>query len=203
MGRRSRLGNQAETLPTGSLRAPLFRSLIEQLDPEKRLVVLDLGAARNQTIKLFGQYRCQLNIADLADDLDRLNHETDRDLLPQTAESLLPRRQREPTDIVLCWDLLNYLERPALSALMSRIVERCRGGTLMHSLIAYSHTHMSARPGQFIPVDDLELMDIAPAGDQREAPRYTPDDLKRSLCGFHIERAMLLGNGMQEFLFRL
>lgn len=200
---RSRLAAQVETPPPEPLRAPLFRSLIEKLDPEQRLVVLDLGAAQTQTVSLFSQYRCRLDIADLADDLDRLNHEPEPDMLPETAEALLPRRHAEPTDVVLCWDILNYLERPALSALMSRIANRARAGALVHSLIVYSETHMPVHPGHYIPVDELGLLNIAPDGDKREAPRYTPDDLKQCLRGFYIERAMLLSNGMQEFLFRL
>ncbi len=198
---RSRLATPAETAPPESLRAPLFRALVEQLDPERRLIVLDLGAAHTQTVALFGQFRCRLDIADLADDLHRLNNEPEPELLPETAEALLPRRHDEPVDLVLCWDLLNYLEKPALKALMARIAQRVRAGALVHSLIAYSEPKMPLHPGQFIPVDGLDLVNIAPDGELRDAPRYTPDDLKRCLSGFYIERAMLLSNGMQEFLF--
>jgi len=35
------------------------------------------------------------------------------------------------------------------------------------------------------------------------APRYSPEDLGKSMGGFLIDRARLLSNGMQEFLFRL
>ncbi len=32
---------------------------------------------------------------------------------------------------------------------------------------------------------------------------YSPEDLAKHMAGFEIDRARLLGNGMQEFLFRL
>ena len=37
----------------------------------------------------------------------------------------------------------------------------------------------------------------------RMAPRYTPEDLAHCLPRYRVERARLLRNGMQEFLFRL
>ena len=36
-----------------------------------------------------------------------------------------------------------------------------------------------------------------------DAPRYSPADLGENVGGFTLDRARLLGNGMQEFLFRL
>ncbi|MBT8098387.1 MAG: hypothetical protein KJO82_01485 [Gammaproteobacteria bacterium] len=183
--------------------APLFRSLAENLPARDRWVVLDLGAARTQTIALFGQYNSRLDIADLADEVNELNALSDPQVARNTVEALLPKCNDEDTDLVLCWDIMNYLERPALSALMSRIAARSRIGSLVHALIFYSHTHMPVRPGCYVPQQDYSLLDVATPVDERPAPRYSPDDLKQCLAGYSIERAMLLGNGMQEFLFRL
>ena len=49
---------------------PLFRSLIDNLAEDRRWVVLDLGAARPQTVALLSRFRCRLEIADLADATD-------------------------------------------------------------------------------------------------------------------------------------
>ena len=183
--------------------APLFRSLVENLPSRERWVVLDLGAARAQTISLFGQHNSRLDIADLADEVNELNALSDPQLARNVVEALLPKCKDEATDLVLCWDIMNYLERPALSAIMSRIAARGRNGTLVHALIFYSHTHMPTRPGCYVPQEDCSLLDVATHLDARPAPRYSPDDLTQCLADFSIERAMLLSNGMQEFLFRL
>ena len=183
--------------------APLFRSLAESLPARERWVVLDLGAARTQTVALFGQYNSRLDIADLADEVNGLNALSDPKLTRSAVEALLPKCNDEATDLVLCWDIMNYLERPALSAVMSRIAARSRSGSLVHALIFYSDTHMPARPGCYVPQEDYSLLDVATALDERAAPRYSPDDLLQCLTGYSIERAMLLSNGMQEFLFRL
>ena len=198
----ARSPNLARIEQPESFNAPLFRSLVEDLPARKRWVVLDLGAARTQTIALFGQYNSRLNIADLADEVNGLNALSDPQLTRNAVESLLPTCNDEPTDLVLCWDIMNYLERPALKAVMSRIAARARSGTLVHALIFYSHTNMPARPGSYVPQEDCSLLDVATHLDERPAPRYSPDDLKQCLAGYSIERAMLLSNGMQEFLFR-
>jgi len=183
--------------------APLFRSLVDGLSARERWVVLDLGTARTQTIKLFSQHRCRLDIADMAGDIAELNASPEQSQVQQAICKMLPKSSDEATDLVLCWDMLNYLERPALRAVMSHIAARGKAGTLVHALIFYSHTHMPSQPGCYVPQEDNSLSDVATSLDERPAPRYSPDDLKQCLSDYSIERAMLLSNGMQEFLFRL
>jgi hypothetical protein len=190
-------------LAPGALNAPLFQSVIERLRGAGRCVVLDLGAARPETIRLLGEFRCRLEIADLADGLEQLNTEQTPRGLRERAESLLPARRREPTDVVLCWDLLNYLNRPALSMLMECIAARGRRGTFAHALVVYSARKMPVRPTRFYPVDEQHLASSAPAQAERDAPRYTPEDFALCMPRYTVERARLLRTGMQEFLFRL
>lgn len=185
------------------LNAPLFRSLMERMQEGGRSVVLDLGPAQPRTISLLSHFRCRLDIADIEEGLPGLREDTEPDLLGEKIEALLPAKREEPTDLVLCWDLLNYLTRPALKALMNCIAERGHPGMLAHALVAYSTTRMPAAPNRYAPTDDYSLSVTPVTGEQREAPRYTPEDLGQCLPRYRRERAMLLRNGMQEFLFRL
>lgn len=183
--------------------APLFRGLIAGLADGHRAVVLDLGHACPQTVALFTPYRCRLDIADLAEGLDQLNNAADDVALAAAVTGLLPPRRAEPVDMVLCWDLLNYLRPQALRALMDQIAARGRPGTLVHFLLVYSTARMAARPRRFGTLPDGRLVP-APTGDgERDAPRYTADDLAHCLRGYRMESAMLLRNGMQELLYRL
>jgi hypothetical protein len=185
------------------LNAPLFHSVIERLEGVGRVVVLDLGTARTETIALFGRFRCRLDIADIADGIDALNAAAASKDLRNRVEALLPTRRREPTDLVLCWDLLNYLNRPAVAALMESIANRGRHGMLAHALVFYSTPQMPLRPGCWVPVDESQIMDVAAPQPTRKAPRYTPEDLGQCMPRYSVERARLLRNGMQEYLFRL
>lgn len=165
-------------------------------------MVLDLGPARMETVALFSQFRCRLEFADLGDGFEQLNAEADPLLLREIAEALLPRRRQEAADIVLCWDLLNYLQRPALKVLMARVAARSRPGTLVHALIAYSAPRMPAKPDRYAAMPDGRLLIQHTSGVDCAAPRYTPEDLRHCLPDYTIESAMLLKNGMQEFLLR-
>jgi len=86
---------------------------------------------------------------------------------------------------------------------MGAIGRRARPGALAHALIFYADRDMKEQPGRFIPTADGELIDLSAPGATLAAPRYSPEDLGKSMGGFMIDRARLLSNGMQEFLFRL
>jgi hypothetical protein len=186
-----------------ALSAPLFHSLMQRLGTGGRWVIYDLGAARGPTIRALGRFRCRLEIVDLAEGLDSLNGETDVRRMRQRAEQLLPARGSEPVDVVLCWDLINYLNQPALNALMESIALRCKRGALAHGLVYYSTKAMPDRPSVFVPIDDQRIAHRVVGGRERPAPRYTPEDLARCMPRYSVERGRLLRNGMQEFLFKL
>lgn len=191
-----------------ALNVPLFRALVEQLDAASRRSILDLGAASTPMLALLGRSRCRVEIADFASDggIARMNgDDMPIDALVSLAESLLPEHREgdAAVDVVFCWDLPNYLKPRPLSVLMNVIAARASPGALVHALIVYSERSMPDRPGRFVPTDDSKLVNRSGAGKEIAAPRYSPDDLRRIMGRFAIDRAMLLANGMQEFLFRL
>ena len=192
--------------PAVALHAPLFQDLVTGLDATKRHVVLDLGAASTDMLALLGRSRCRVEIADLAHfgGIDNLNSTEPGPALSEMAESLLPNRLSDDAiDLVFCWDLPNYLTLDSLSALMNAIGRRARAGALAHALIFYAERDMNEHPARFIPTAEGELIDHSAPGAAITAPRYSPEDLGKSMGGFVIDRARLLSNGMQEFLFRL
>jgi len=186
-----------------AVNAPLFRGLVESLRDDRRAVILDLGPACSATVALLTPFRCRLDIADVADGLDALDAETERAAMDHRIAGLLPPVRQEPADIVLCWDLLNYLRKPALTALMDAVAARARPGARVHFLVAYATPRMPGRPSRFAPQPDGRLLTSIVTAEERDAPRYTPEDLGRCLRGYRVEGAMLLRNGMQEFVYRL
>ena len=72
-----------------------------------------------------------------------------------------------------------------------------------HALIVYSERSMPEQPSRFQPTEDLKLVSRATTAAEIKAPRYSPEDLGRTMGGFVIERGRLLADGMQEMLFRL
>ncbi len=202
---------RAPMVKPAALNAPLFRSLVERLESGGRHVVLDLGPASTPMLELLGQFRCRVEIVDFASfgGLARMNavdeEEESADDLLARAEMFLPeyRGEEDALDLVLCWDIPNYLRPPALSALMRAIASRTRPGALAHALIVYSERSMPEQPSRFQPTEDLKLASRATTAAEIRAPRYSPEDLGRTMGGFVIDRGRLLADGMQEMLFRL
>lgn len=185
--------------------APLFHDLVAGLKKNERHVVLDLGAASTEMLALLGKSRCRVEIVDLAHfgGVDLLNATKPGPPLADVAESLLQNHLADDAiDLVFCWDLPNYLTLPALSALMDVIEKHARPGALTHALICYSEHDMQAQPGRFVPTPDGNLNNRSATGEAIASPRYSPEDLRKCMGRFEMDRARLLANGMQEFLFR-
>ncbi len=188
-----------------ALHAPLFQNVLDKLEPSERSVLLDLGAASTDMLALFSESRCCVEIADVAHfgGCELLNSAEPGPILVEIAETLLPERvTHDPVDIVFCWDLPNYLTLPALKALMQAIGQRSREGAVAHALVYYAERNIPTLPGRFVPTEDGKLENPALPGELVTAPRYSPEELTDHMGGFAIDRARLLSNGMQEFLFR-
>lgn len=186
--------------------APLFHDLVTRLEPTERHFVLDLGNASTGMLALLGRSRSRVEIADLAHfgGIDRLNAIEPGAELARAADALLPTPlPGNAFDLVFCWDLPNYLTLNALSALMNAIGRSARPGALAHTLIHYAKRDMCEHPGRFVPTAQGELVDYNSGRATVAAPRYSPEDLGKSMGRFVLDRARLLSNGMQEFLFQI
>jgi hypothetical protein len=185
--------------------APLFQDLVNGLDETRRRVVLDLGAASTEMLALLSRGRCRVEIADFAHfgGIDMLNSLEPGPSLIEAADSwFADQSEGDLIDLILCWDLPNYLTLDALSALMTAIGHRARPGAIGHALIFYADRDMRDHPGRFIPTADGELIDYGTQGTAVAAPRYSPEELRHNMGPFAIDRGRLLRNGMQEYLFR-
>ncbi len=184
------------------LGAPLFEQAVAALDPERRVVVLDLGIIRAGTVDLFSAYRCRLDIINLPDILPALAECDEPEQRHARLGELFDSRASEPLDLVLCWNLLNYLQRDDIHALIELLVPRLKPATRLHALIEYASPLMPATPGHWIPDADARLHASQVDEEQIESPRYKPKELERIMPQLAPERTVLLGNGLQEYLFR-
>ncbi len=195
----------AEPLPEPEqleLRVPLFETAIGALDDERRHVVLDLGVVRSGTVSLLSEFRCRLDVMALrvgaGSGLDRL----EAGEFSALVRSALPPAGDEGLDLVLCWNLFNYLSTDQIGAILAELAPRCRPGCRVHALIEYSARSMPATPLCLTPVGRGMLEAVVVEDQQVPAPRYSARDLEQCMPGFSHERTMLLGGGMQEYLFR-
>lgn len=193
-------------ISVNTFKAPLLDGMLRIPDePAARVLALDLGPPCQSLLERIGANRpCRLEIADLVREggLRSLN---DTDAMEERGRSivarLLPRPNREPIDLILCWDLPNYVNLKSLKLLIDVLSHRAAPGCKLHMLIAYSKREMAAAPGRYVLTTDGKLQQILESDELGPAPRYSPEDLGRAVGGFRYERGVLLANGMQEFVY--
>ena len=178
-----------------------FGLVANYLKDQPKPNVLDLGPSVSANIAYLSQYHCKLYVENLADSIDDLNAavraEEGRD---EAIAACLQSYGNTRFDVILAWDLFNYLELEALAASMEYLSQYCRHGTRLFALVGIGKQVLDT-PSRFEIVDDAQLRyGVATLGGRR-CPQHSIPDLLRRLPEFVVKRTYLLRNGMQEYVF--
>jgi len=127
-------------------------SLIEEISLGKS-VVLDLGSIETGSTQVFLDLRCNCYIEDLNELLQEISSENPRrfDLLEA---HLLDKPDGLKFDYVLCWDLLNYIDKDLQTHLFNLLAPHFKEGTLLHTM-RYTSEYVPSSPSQFRIQNDL------------------------------------------------
>lgn len=153
--------------------------------------LLDLGKASGHTLAFLSRFCRRMTVAGL---------EPSR---PGSALSLdeQPGGSGDPFDLVLFWDLLNYLQPDQVAQLAAFLRRYSRPGTRLLALVYYS-ADMPAAPARFRIEDRKTVFWSHTGSGRRPCPRYKEQELVRRLPGFEVERVFLLRYGIAEYVFR-
>jgi hypothetical protein len=164
-----------------------------------KMNVLDLGGAIGSNVERLSEYGCRLDIEDLYASKSAAPEES---LGREFFSELLAPPEGTKFDLVLAWDLLNYLDRKELVHMADRLRLFCRPGALVFALISI-HKTIPAQPirFRFIDQDQEQLVYDRRTTVERPGPRFAPSELNGALRGFHVDRSFLLRHGIQEYLF--
>ncbi len=192
---------------TGSS-TPVVRSLAlgvlaENLNGVRKSHVLDLGPASGANVEFFGQAPCRLFIEDFYATLTTLaSCEADRNATFDDILSSMSARWGEASfDVILCWDLLDYLSAAEIEKLSATIAESCNPGALLYALVS-DVKQISDSPMQFRIVGPDRMSYGRDTPTTRMSPRYSPGYLMKLMPTFALHRSYMLSNGRQEHVFR-
>jgi len=182
--------------------------LVARLDGERKFRVLDLGPAHGLTVEFFSRFSCKLYIADLyrtlqsyrIEPVDDEEEDEEDDRLSKIFSELLPYDPYTRFDLVLAWDLLNYLEPREIEALSRRLGRFSHAATRLFAMIAI-HQEIPARPCGFKIRDSETLEYDTVTSETRSAPRHKEPTLRRLMPGFEVGSTCVLRNGLQEYVF--
>lgn len=173
-----------------------FQSLLRSLEPGKRYRFMDLGRLSEQNITFLTPYASRIHLEDLsAEVIARINGAPCRDVFSELREL----RVAKPVDVVLCWDLLNYLNDAEITEFGEIMKRLTHHGTRMFMLRPLRPVLPTA-PMHFRIVSASRLAYRPSSEDTIRKAGPTKTQLQRVLPDFKREHSFLLRHGMEEHI---
>ena len=179
-----------------------LRSLLPESE-DATLRVLDLGPARPANLEFFSRYGGQLTVADFYNGLRVTRAATTSEDDTRKAKAfaeLLPFDKSARFDLILAWDLLNYLTPQEQHLLMTSLEPYCMAGTAILAFVSM-RKEMPPAPSSYSIRDADTLVYEERRGRTRPCPRYVEGDLLKRMQGLTVENRYQLRNGMLEYVF--
>ncbi|MDE3156967.1 MAG: class I SAM-dependent methyltransferase [Acidobacteriota bacterium] len=178
-----------------------LRKFLSCLTARESPVLLDLGPVVGSNVSFFGeQLGCKIFVEDLYADLERHIRRNALEELPAFLARRFPQAD-ETVDGILCWDLLDYLDRPAAQALASELTRLLRpDGALLgfFGTAQPSETHYT----KYVVVDETSLRHRPyPAARGRQGILLNREII-RMFEGLRVSDSFLLKTNLREILFR-
>ncbi len=178
--------------------SPGLKKILTALAGETVARILDLGPAIPSNISTLSDFASHIRVCDAANDLCAPIAEDDDWTAISRAAVLLPVETGD-FNLVLAWDILNYLRKDVSAAVVDRLRQRCRPGARIFALIHEGPT-MPAKPQTFEIRGNDRLAYRSSTLQQLPSPKLPPAEVERRLEGFRIEASFVLQHGIREYL---
>jgi len=185
--------------PTRAL-ARFLSSLTARSQP----LLLDLGPVIGTNVTFFGEeLGCKILVENLFKDIDRHVAESTLEDLPAFFERRFPQEDGS-VDGILCWDVLDYVDRPAAQVLARHLVRMLRPeGALLAQFGTAEPVETSGPTYTRYVVVDRQTMQYRPYAAPRGKRRPLANrDIQRMFEPLRISEQFLLKNNLREVLFR-
>ena len=161
--------------------------------------VLDLGPSVADNVEFVSSFASYLQIVDAIDrgppvsdlgggGLDRLS----------TLQTLIDRHRRS-FNLVLMWDVLNYLSIDQSGRMVRSVADLCLPGARLHAIVFATDT-MRAIPNRYRIINNARLAYEPSTTELRGAPDLPPAAVQKLLVGFRVEHSFVLQHGVREYV---
>jgi hypothetical protein len=185
--------------PISSTKA--LRKFLTCLTSRPSPVLLDLGPVVGSNVSFFGeQLGCKIFVEDVFADLERHLRDGQLAALPNFFKARFTEASAS-VDGILCWDILDYLDRPSAQALADQLSRMLRPEGALLGFFGTAPAR-DLRYTKYIVVDEANLKHRAhPATRGRQAILLNRDII-RLFPSLRVSDAFLLQNNQREILFR-
>lgn len=187
------------------LNSPLLFGVLNALDHDSRCDILDLAPASPELLNFFSDSYCKLFLPGCRQQLLETGHNPDpKQTLPAPDYRRLvplPDERDKALDIILLWDLPNYLEKPTLRGVFNHLIPYTDQRTILHTYI-HTRQNMPQAPAEFRLFGNNQVFVEINTPWTRSCPMFYQELLHKILAPFRVQRGMLLANGLQEYILR-
>jgi hypothetical protein len=178
-----------------------LRKFLTLLTTNDSPALLDLGPVVGSNVSFFGeQLGCKIFVEDIFADLDRHTRDGKLDRLPDFLKGRFP----QPTgsvDGVLCWDLIDYLDKPSAQAVAIELTRVLRPEGALLGFFGNTQT-LDTRYTKYVIVDEVNLKHRSYTAARGRQGVLLNRDIIRLFGGLRVSDSFLLKNNLREILFR-
>ncbi len=190
-----------------SVAEPVFatkalRKFLTCLTARESPVLLDLGPVVGDNVSFFGeQLGCKIFVEDIFADVDRHIRQDRLEALPDFLKKRFPQAEGS-VDGILCWDLIDYLDRASATELAAQLTRVLRPDGALLGFFGTSSQQRDSRYTKYIIADEVNLRHRPyPAARGRQATLVNRDII-RLFPDLRVSDSFLLQNNLREILFR-
>jgi hypothetical protein len=199
-GARQRAGTSSEVeqvLPT-----KVLGRFLEVLATRPAPVLIDLGAVVGSNVTFLGErLGCRLTVEDVYADVERFAREGKSPEIAQFLSGRFPQPDAS-IDGVLCWDVFDYLDKPAGSALGAQLTRLLKPGGALLGLFAASKPTGDQQYTRFVIRDEKTLAHRSYPGSRGKQQTFTNRDIALMFPTLKVSDSFLLLSHTREMLFR-
>lgn len=187
------------------MNSPLLFGALAALGEDARVEVLDLTPAHAGLLEYFTRYHCKLFLPASRTALCQVPASEPEEIekIPRVLKRLVPiyKQDKAQLDLLLLWDLPNYLNRHVLTGLIAHLLPHLSRHAVLHTYI-HTRQSMPQQPGKFSLGSEGKVRVDLSAQWNTPSPMYYQEILHKLLDPFRVQRGMLLANGLQEYVLR-
>jgi hypothetical protein len=162
--------------------------------------ILDLGPAVAANFEFLSEIARHIRYVDLLGEGGPISElgGTDGQELRRLARKMMPS-DWGIFDLVIAWDLINYVDDVRFESVVERLRTLCRDGAILFVMVATTG-EVPAEPPTHTIVDRSTVMCGGDSATVVECPLRPPAAVERLLSGFSVERSFILRHGIQEYV---
>lgn len=180
----------------------VLKKFLASLTARESPVLLDLGPVIGTNLSFFGeQLGCKIVVEDIYAELDRHARQGALEKLPDFLTTRFPQADGA-VDGVLCWDLVDYLPRPAARALATQLTRVLRPDGALLAFFGTVPPQDAPRYTKYIVSSETSLVYRPADPASARQPAMVNRDILKLFEGLRVADSFLLQHNVREILFR-